>query len=99
MSTSENFIDVGNRLGSFLSSRDSGAEIRELLVRAKCVTRLDFSRVESVSDSFADEAFAVLVQELGHEWFASNVKIVGLSKLARLTILRAIHLRTECEPA
>lgn len=88
-------LNVGHRLGSDLSSRSSAGLLRREIERVDLPVVLDFSFVRSLSDSFADEFFAVLVEEKGYDWFAANVKVLGLESDVRETILRAVHLRCE----
>ncbi len=85
-------------LGHFLSSRHSAAELRERIILVDGPVVVDLAGVESLSDSFADELFAVLVQDFGHEWFAKNISVSGMSSDVRQTILRAVHLRCESQP-
>lgn len=85
--------------GQFLSSRHVASSLRQQILLAGGPVVVDLSGVESLSDSFADELFAVLVQDHGHEWFAANVSVVGLSLPIRQTILRAVHLRCESQVA
>lgn len=86
---------VANEFGTDLSSRRSGQNLRYAVTcDAPCV--VDFNGVMSISDSFADEFFAVLVEDHGTEWFAANVKVSGLTAELREVVLRAVALR--CEP-
>lgn len=87
-------IEIANRLGSYLSSRGSASKLREE-IEASNGGELDFKDVYSVSDSFADELFAVLVEEHGPDWFAENLKVTGLATDLREVVLRAIALRCE----
>lgn len=91
-------IHVATELGAFLSSRRSAGALRQRVETANEPVLIDFTGVQSVSDSFADEFFAVLVQNRGHEWFAANVSVRGLTGENRHTVLRAIHLRCESQP-
>jgi anti-anti-sigma regulatory factor len=85
--------------GEYLSSRHVASSLRERILRAGGPVVVDLSGVESLSDSFADELFAVLVQDHGHDWFAATVSVIGLSQPIRQTILRAVHLRCESQVA
>jgi hypothetical protein len=56
---------------------------------------IDLAGVLSVSDSFADEFFAVLIAERGEEWFRRHVAIENSSDEVRAAIVRAIRARLE----
>lgn len=85
--------------GEYLSSRHVASGIRERILLAGGPVVVNLSGVKSLSDSFADELFAVLVQDHGHDWFAATISVVGLSHPIRQTILRAVHLRCESQVA
>ncbi len=95
---SSNTVDVASELGTFLSSRRSAAALRQRVESGNLPILIDLSGVQALSESFADEFFAVLVQDRGHEWFAANVSVKGLAGEIRHTVLRAIHLRCETQP-
>ena len=84
-------------MGEDLSSRDRARRLREELVReaGRDAQRLtfDFEGVRTLSDSFADELLAVLVEERGAEWFRQRVSLVNLSTDQRLIVLNAIDAR------
>ena len=87
---------LATRLGTDLSSRHLGAELREEASRAIAageIATFDFEGVRTVSDSFADELLATLVEEHGHEWFRLNVRLKNLSKCVRTSILEAVSNR------
>lgn len=88
-------IQVATHLGCFLSSRESAANLRTRALSTDGVCRFDFTGVVSVSDSFADELFAVIVQLKGHDWFSEHIHVTGHSPEIRNCILRAVHLRCE----
>lgn len=91
-------IHVATELGTYLSSRRSAGALRQRIEAGNVPVLIDFSGVQSLSDSFADEFFAVLVQNHGHQWFVANVSVKGLADENRHTVLRAIHLRCESQP-
>ena len=95
-------IPVAIDFGTDLSSRHRAADLR-LTVELRCAAGdlvvIDLNQVRSVSHSFADELFAVLVSEHGDEWFRSHVKVENATPAVRLTILESILLRLECAPA
>lgn len=91
-------FDLSTELGTDLSSRRVAGEFRERLLAAigpseddVCV--LDLDRVRSVSHSFADELFAVLIETHGESWFKSHLQLQNLSPDVRETILEAIQQR------
>lgn len=86
-------ISIREKAGTDISSRAIGASIRSSLIEAQEPCRIDFSGVESVSSSFADELFGVLVRDLGPKWLSENVRISGASSDVRYIILEAISDR------
>lgn len=93
-----NFIE---RFGSDVSSRWRAAELRTEIERAiaggDSPFTIDFTGVRTVSDSFADEVFAILVVEHGEEWFSRNIRVVNLSEGLRTSILGAVLDRLESQ--
>lgn len=92
-------IRLAEEHGAYLSGRFTAARLRKDVTSSGVPVTVDLAGVESLSDSFADEFFAVLVEEFGHEWFASNVVVRGMTPDVRHTVLRAVHLRCELEAA
>jgi len=99
MNAEDQVLDIAETLGDYLSSRVVASQLRKRIVESGHHVTLDFSNVKSVSDSFADEFFAVLVEKRGFNWFSTNIKVSGLSEYDRETILRAIALRCNVEAA
>ena len=85
-------IIISSEFGTALSSRTKAANLRRRIIENHGAN-LDFDAVEFVSHSFADELFAVLIQEKGDVWFADHVKIKGLTDNVRHSILQAISIR------
>lgn len=86
-------INIASSFGRDISSRAAGRQLRLLLQSdGGCV---DFLDVRMVSESFADEAFGILVASQGDEWFRSHVKLVNLSETHRDAILKAIARRLQ----
>lgn len=86
-------IKVAEELGTHLSSRSLGAKLRsriESAVDAGQIVTIDFAGVDTLSESFADEVFAVLDATRGAEWFRKGVRIQGLAGGPRDTVLNAI---------
>ncbi|TVQ02712.1 MAG: DUF4325 domain-containing protein [Planctomycetaceae bacterium] len=67
-------IHVATELGMFLSSRQSAGALRRRVEAANEPVQIDFSVVQSISDTFADEFFAVLVQNRGHEFLPKTCR-------------------------
>ena len=91
-------IKISSHLGTDLSSRARAAQFRAEVLSA--VARdgrvvLDFSSVRTLSDSFSDELFAVLVDQQGEEWFKRSVHLVGLDGSVRISILEAVLSRQQ----
>lgn len=93
-----NFVE---RFGTDVSSRWRAAELRAEIARTvdrgTSPCSIDLAGVRTVSDSFADEAFAILVVERGDEWFRKNVRLLNLSTELRTSILGSILNRLESE--
>jgi anti-anti-sigma regulatory factor len=90
-------VEIAKTFGTDLSSRQRAAALR-LDITAHTATginpvTLDFAGVRSVSESFADEAIAVLVAENGEAWFRQHVRLVNLSPSVRLSVLEAVDER------
>ena len=85
-------------IGSDLASRRSAAQLRhdseELLDQNERVV-FDLSKVESVSESYADELFGVLALSTGTEKFFGSVAIRGASRIVLEQIAKAIQVRLE----
>jgi STAS-like domain of unknown function (DUF4325) len=86
-------INLEAEFGQYLSSRPTGARLRmqiESSVKAGQVVSIDLTNVESMSESFADEALALLVVEFGSEWFKKSIRLEGAKPHVRDSILNAI---------
>ena len=82
--------------GTDLSNRLIGSELRNRIVTsAKAGDKqiIDFEGVRTLSESFSDELFAVIVEEIGYEWFRNNLKLVNLTTEIRRTILQTVQDR------
>jgi hypothetical protein len=85
-----------NEYGTDLSSRATGTSVREaIFALAKTQSRVvvDCSEIRTLSESFADEVFGILVAEQGKPWFKDHISVVGLSEDTRNAILRAVAER------
>lgn len=94
--SSETAIRIANRLGTDVSSRRNAASIRQeacALAKENGWCDIDCNGVRSMSDGFADELFAVLVEEKGEEWFLNHIRVENATDDTRLTILVAIRDR------
>lgn len=82
---------------SDLASRTSAAKLRaifeEQLVESSAT--LDLSNVESVSESYADEFFGVLVEHYSLPWVFSRLNVVSARPPVIRSIRTAIRYRLE----
>jgi STAS-like domain of unknown function (DUF4325) len=79
-------------IGKDLSSRDHARVLRETGDATARLT-FDFAGVRTLSDSFADELLAVLVEARGEDWFREHVKLKNLSADHRRIVLRVVKER------
>lgn len=85
-----------SQFGTDFGTRDMGARIREqLLPLLKGDERiaLDFTGVNVVSNSFADECIAKLLLEMPLEELKKKNTFIGLNPLARTSVLTALQRR------
>lgn len=87
---------VGTDLASRRSASILRAEIISTLNNHHKVA-IDLSNVQSISDSYADELFGILVKQLGLEGFASTVVIRNASTHVLRRIAGAIKGRVELD--
>lgn len=81
-----------------LASRQAAARLRAAVEeRALAGVRvaIDFSTVLSLSESYADELFGVLVARNGLEWFADHLNVRGANPAVFRSIASAIRYRLE----
>lgn len=79
-----------------LSSRTLARGVRsriELLLKQGEYVELDLSGVYSISDSYADELFAILASEFGVDVFTSKIKLRSASDPIFRRIAKNIHTR------
>lgn len=89
-------IHLARDHGTGLSSRQRAADLRAFALKqteAAGVVAFDFTDVRVVSESFADELLAVLVEQYGEEWFREHIRVLNPSRTVRFSILEAIDLR------
>lgn len=83
--------------GEFLGTRQLGAIVRDELVSSLNSTsekiQLDFSGVEVVSNSFADECIAKLLLTMTLEELKKRTTFVGLNAFAKKNIAVALSRR------
>lgn len=89
---------VVHPLGTDLASRKSAAELRRQVVShveggAKVI--IDLSHVASLSESYADELFGVLAEDLGLTEFFDVVSVHGADVWCMKRIAHAIKLRAQ----
>ena len=80
-----------------LASRSSGAVYRQNTVALlKQGERVEFhlENVLSMSESFADELFGVLVQQIGEDELTTKIRLVGANSFVLDSIVSAIRGRT-----
>lgn len=90
----ENFPFV--QYGTDFGTREMGAKIREQLlpmIKMNGRIMLDFSGVNVVSNSFADECIAKLLMEIPLEQLKRHTTFHGLSSMAERSILVALQRR------
>ncbi|EYF03400.1 STAS-like domain-containing protein [Chondromyces apiculatus] len=86
-------IHLAQELGTHLSSRTTGATLRRRIESAVALGQtvtVDWTGVDTVADSFADEAFAVLVEAHGPDWFKRGVHMHALDGVLRDTVLGTV---------
>lgn len=87
---------VGNEYGTDVSSRQRAASLRavvESYVSENGQVELDFVGVRTISSSFADELFGILVASHGDTWFRDHVRVVGLTPPLRRIVLESVFNR------
>lgn len=90
-----NVVDFGQDLSGRATAIQCRQRVLKLLQEGEVRVSVNFSGVRTVSESFADELFGVLVASCGEEWFRQKLKLDGLNPDVRLTILAAIQSRIE----
>jgi hypothetical protein len=86
-------IDAEAEFGAYLSSRVTAVRLRkqiECSVDEEDLVLVDMTNVESMSEGFADEAFAILVVTRGADWFRQSIQLTGVKPFIRDTILMAV---------
>jgi hypothetical protein len=83
--------------GHHLSSRSRANELRcEVLAsfaNGNQSVTIDLAGVVTLSDSFADELFAVIVAEQGENWFRKHIHVINASEPVRESILQTVQYR------
>ena len=91
-----NFKEFGENLGTRPLGRRVREQLLPLIEQNDCVV-LDFTGVDVVSNSFADECIAKLLMEMSLSELKSRTTFRGLNPIASesvLTALRRRHLTT-----
>lgn len=81
--------------GPDLAARRAGAELRyqiERAVKSGCRVQINLQSIESISSSFADEAFGILALEYGREVF-SKIAFDTKDRNLLTSVAKAIHAR------
>ena len=79
-----------------LASRSSAALLRSQIIEQLRDTEsltLDLSNVISISESYADELFGVLVNLIGIKEFGSRISVRGASRPVILAVAHAVQRR------
>lgn len=71
----EHFCPEGSDLASRASARNLRTKAEQTIKKGNTAV-IDLTNVISISESYADELFAVLVEQHGLEWFSNNVKLL-----------------------
>ena len=74
-------IKIENVCGKSLNTRFLGASLKEHIMKEyKSCNHiiLDFSNVKSISQSFADQSFGIIVSEVGLTSFQKNFEIINI---------------------
>ena len=90
------FRDFGQNLGTLLLGKRVREQLLPLIEQNECVV-LDFTGVDVVSNSFADECVAKLLLEMPLSELKKRTTFRGLNPIASesvLTALRRRHLTT-----
>lgn len=78
-------------------SRSSGDKIRKhtnnILTRIENKIEINFSNVQMISSSFADEFIGKLFMDMGLEYFKKRIKITGVNKNVKSILLNAMSNR------
>lgn len=83
---------------SDLASRRSAVQLRadvESQLLAGICVELDLSAVESISESYADELFGVLIHHYSLPWVFSRLRLTGPKPAVVRSITQAIRYRLE----
>jgi hypothetical protein len=86
-------IFLAKEFGIDLSSRRSAGRLRRLIDSSGDAVTVDLDGVRTISGSFADEAFAVLLKVRGEAWFSKTIRFVNASPEVRFSILEALQNR------
>ena len=71
----EHFSPIGRDLASRASAKSLRFKAEQAVSNGK-IAVIDLTHVASISESYADELFAVLVEDHGLEWFSSNIQVL-----------------------
>ncbi len=86
-----------SELGGFLASRHSAAKLRQRILQEirNGLVELDFSGVQGLSDSFADELFGVLAENYGVGDLFTRLRTINANDAVIQSITRNIRYRLE----
>lgn len=87
-----------NDFGSFLCTRVSGrAAYSEIMLISSSLAEkvvFDFDGVETITNSFADEVFGRMANEMGFDALRRQTSFTNIDRLAASTIRRTINFRS-----
>ncbi|MBQ9184734.1 MAG: STAS-like domain-containing protein [Bacteroidales bacterium] len=86
------FSNYGDSMGTRLLGAQIRADLRPLLDGREKVV-LDFSGIDTVTNSFADECIAKLLLEMPLEELKAKTTFTGLTRVAERSILTALKRR------
>lgn len=97
-------IKIKRLCGEVLNTRFFGKNLREEIISAlsnKSEVVIDFEDVSSMSQSFADESFGKLAENIGLEDFKTKLKIINvkseIAKLIKYVVMQRIKNKKEEE--
>ncbi len=88
-------IFLSKKIGPNLSTRRAAASLREELVSSSEPVVIDFSGVELISHSFADELFGKLAEKFGLSVFRDRFHLAKLNDNDRMMLRTVVSDRLE----
>jgi hypothetical protein len=85
--------DEAESLGSRVAGKKVRTTLRNLIACSECKIRVDFSDINLISSSFADEVFGKLFLELGPIGFSNRINLSKVETTVKLLVEKAISQR------